>query len=301
MAMKPPPLRARAIAPDEEPAPHRLLGPEPTLPLSRRFLEDLSEHPACFLAAKPELNQEPDDEALKGCVRRVLEKIRSGPRPAPTASTVTARDLLRLSPAERWVWPLKPDAAWTPRLIQDLLRVAEEEIPGSLVGAEDKLHLALALAARLPAGACRGTLSADLMAQAWALLADCAMQKDDPAQAERAVNLARAHLDCGSGDSLVLLEVNQRWAMLEWASGETVAAREVFESLAQLARSVGEAGLEARQQICLYLLADQEGDAAASEQAHRRALALLGPDEFPRAMKSQLETARRLRCAGLTW
>lgn len=298
--MKPPPIPARALAPDEKPASDRLLGPEPTLPLSRRFLHNHSDHPASFLAAEPELGHVPDEEQLKGCVRRVLEKIRSGPRPAPT-STLTVRELFRLSPAERWAWPLRPGAVWTPRLIQDLLRLTEEEIPGSVVSAEEKLHFTLSLAARLPAETCRGTLAADLMAQAWALLADCALQKDDPAKADTAVNLARAHLECGSGDSLVLLEVNQRWGLLEWATGETAEAREVFESLARLAKSVGEGQLEARQQIWLYLLADQDNDALVAEEAYRRALALLGPDEFPRTVKSQLETARRLGCAGLAW
>lgn len=299
--MKPPRLRVRPLAPEDKDAPELLLGLEPTLPLTRRFLLDLSARPARCLAAEPERGELPDDEALKGSVRRVLEKIRSGPRPAPPSSTLSAGELLRLSPAERWAWPLEVGAVWTPQLVQDLLRQTEGEIPGSVVAAEEKLHFALSLAARLPAEACRRALAADLMAQAWALLADCALEKDDPAQAQSAVGLARAHLDCGSGDSLVLLEVNQRWGMLEWATGETAAAREIFDSLARLAKSVGEAELEARQQIWLYLLADQESDAPTAEEARRRALALLGPDELPRALKSQLETARRLGCAGLAW
>lgn len=257
----------------------RLAFPETGLPAPAR---SLSARGACE-------GESPLLERVRAAGEAVLGQLAaSAERVRPKVS-----GLLALPAAERWR-PANEEAVFHEvPIVEELLRRAEDRcLP--LEEVEALALLVLQVAPRVRFGAFPSRWVGDFLTLGWLLLAEVGLARRDLPRASFALECARAHLQTGSGDSVIVFEVGLDVAFFDWASGRGLGAAAAFKLTLKLAASLRDPVREGEVCLWLDLLFTQLHSEERAFAARTRALSLLGPAAFEQALTSHAETIQRL-------
>ncbi len=120
-------------------------------------------------------------------------------------------------------------------------------------------------------------LVADLVAEAWGLLAEEALAQGTRGRSGLALALAEAAAHEGSGDASLAAQQHAAWALHFWQAGRLEDARQELAELALVAHGIDDREAQAEAALWSWLLARHEGREGDAEEALREATHLLAP------------------------
>ncbi len=159
------------------------------------------------------------------------------------------------------------------------LTEAQEQLGSPRGTSQDLAFGVLRTAWRIEAKNLPPVLLADLIAEAWSVLAEGALGRGSLARSELALSMAEAAALAGSGDPLVMAHLHLGWALHHRAKGEADQAGACLTLLLNVAESIQDPQLIAEAELWSYLFLREQGREEAAQNAYRRAGARLQAGE----------------------
>ncbi len=127
-------------------------------------------------------------------------------------------------------------------------------------------------------------LVADLITEAWTVLAENALNRGSLERCELALSTAEAAAMAGRGDPQVAGHLHLGWAFYHRAAGSPDQARAALDLLARVAEAIQDPPLLAEAELWIYLFEREQGRDREAQEAFRRAGARLPADERPKLL-----------------
>ncbi len=151
------------------------------------------------------------------------------------------------------------------------LTEAQEQLDSPKGTSQDLAFGGLRAAWRIEAKNLPPVLLADLIAEAWAVLAEEGLNCGSLPRSELALSMAEAAALAGSGDPQVMAHLHLGWALHHRAKGEADQARACLTLLLNVAESIQDPQLIAEAELWTYLFSRERGRDYEAQAAFRQA------------------------------